>query len=85
MPIYEFECSECTHGFEQFETIANINKPLEEKCPKCEHKGSIIRLISGSEICDPVSLGIRKVPSGYNEVIKNIQKAHPGNTIEVRD
>ena len=85
MPNYVFECSECTHGFEQFETIANINKPLEEPCPKRGYKGNIIRLISGAEICDPVSIGIRKVPSGYNEVVKNIQKAHPGNTIKLRD
>ncbi len=85
MPVYEFECSECTHGFEQMETIANRNNPLEEPCPRCGYEGNVIRLISGSEICDPVSLGVRKVPKGYNEVIKNIKKSYPGNTLEVRE
>ena len=44
MPVYEFECSECTHGFEQMETIANRNNPLEEPCPKCGYKGNICLL-----------------------------------------
>ena len=47
--------------------------------------GHIGRLIFAPEICDPISLGVRKVPKGYNEVVKNIKKNHPGNTIEVRE
>jgi len=85
MPYYEFECEQCSHAFEEFQTIANIDVPLEQPCPSCKENGHIQRLISGADICDPVSLGVRKVPTGYNEVIKNIQKNHPGNTIEVRD
>ena len=85
MPYYEFECEQCSHAFEEFQTIANIDVPVEQPCPSCETIGEIQRLISGAEICDPISLGVRKVPKGYNEVVKNIQKNHPGNTIEVRE
>ena len=85
MPVYEYKCNECSHEFEEFKTIANYNVPLREACPSCFHVGYISRLISGAKICDPVSLGVRKVPTGYNEVIKNIKKKHPGNTIEVRE
>ena len=85
MPYYEFECEKCSHTFEEFQRISNINVPLEQPCPSCKKVGYIQRLISGAEICDPVSLGVRKVPKGYNEVVKNIQKNHPGNTIEVRE
>ncbi|MEO2084923.1 MAG: zinc ribbon domain-containing protein [Marinoscillum sp.] len=85
MPYYEFECEKCSHKFEEFQTIANIDVPLKAGCPSCKEDGHIQRLISGADICDPVSLGVRKVPTGYNEVIKNIQKNHPGNTIQVRD
>ena len=85
MPFYEFECEQCSYAFEAFQTIANIDVPLEQPCPSCKKVGYVQRLISGADICDPVSLGVRKVPTGYNEVIKNIQKNHPGNTIEVRD
>ena len=85
MPFYEYGCSECSHEFEEFKTIAEYDVPLKEKCPSCYKVGYITRLISGAEICDPVSVGVRKVPKGYNEVIKNIKKNYPGNTIEVRE
>ena len=85
MPFYEYGCNECSHEFEVFKTIAEYDVPLSEACPSCYKIGYISRLISGSEICDPVSLGVRKVPSGYNEVIKNIKNHHPGNTIELRE
>ena len=85
MPFYLYECSECSHQFEAFKTIAEYDVPLSESCPSCYKIGYIQRLISGAEICDPVSLGVRKVPAGYNEVVKNIKKNHPGNTIELRE
>ena len=84
MPVYEYGCSECSHEFEEFKTIAEYDVPLKEACPSCYKVGYISRLISGAEICDPVSLGVKKVPKGYNEIIKNIKKNHPNNTIEVR-
>ena len=85
MPFYEYGCSECSHEFEEFKTIAEYDEPLSEPCPSCYKIGYIDRLISGAEICDPISLGVRKVPKGYNEVIKNIKKSYPGNTLEVRE
>ena len=85
MPFYEYGCSECSHEFEEFKTIAKYDVPLSEPCPSCYKVGYISRLISGAEICDPISLGVRKVPKGYNEVVKNIQKNHPGNTLELRE
>ena len=85
MPFYLYGCSECSHEFEEFKTIAKYDEPLSEPCPSCYKIGYIDRLISGAEICDPISLGVRKVPKGYNEVIKNIKKSYPGNTLEIRE
>ena len=85
MPYYLYGCSECSHEFEEFKTIAKYDEPLSEPCPSCYKIGYIDRLISGADICDPISLGVTKVPKGYNEVIRNIKKNHPGNTIEVRE
>ena len=85
MPVYEYGCNECSHEFEEFKTMAEYDVPLSEPCPSCYKVGYISRLISGAEICDPVSVGVRKVPKGYNEVVKNIKKNYPGNTIEVRE
>ena len=85
MPFYDFGCSECSHEFETFKRIAEYDIPLSEPCPSCYKIGYVQRLVSGAEICDPVSLGVTKVPKGYNEVVKNIQKNHPGNTIQLRE
>ena len=82
MPNYTYQCSDCLYEFEEFKTIANYNEPLREPCPSCFHVGYISRLISGAKICDPVSLGVIKVPKGYTEVIKNIKKHYPGNTLD---
>ena len=82
MPFYLYECSECSHQFEAFKTIAEYDVPLSESCPSCYKVGYITRLISNTKIGDPVAVGARKVPSGYKEVIKNIKKHHPGNTID---
>ena len=82
MPFYEYECSECSHEFEEFKTIAKYDVPLSKPCPSCYKIGYITRLISGAEICQPQRVGARKVPSGYKEVIKNIKKHHPGNTLD---
>ena len=82
MPFYEYECSECSHQFEEFRTIAKYDEPLKEPCPSCFHIGYISRLISSIKICDPVSVGARKVPRGYKEVIRNIKKSHPGGTLD---
>ena len=82
MPFYEYECSECSHQFEAFKTMAEYDVPLKEECPSCYKVGYITRLISGTKIGDPVALGVIKVPSGYKEVIKNIKNSHPGNTLD---
>jgi putative FmdB family regulatory protein len=85
MPVYEYGCSVCSHEFEEFKTISEYDLPLNEPCPSCSKVGHIDRLISGADICDPVSLGVRKVPKGYNDVIRNIKKSYPGNNLEVRE
>ena len=42
MPTYEYECTRCSHVFEEFKPIS---APPRERCPKC--RGKVERLISG--------------------------------------
>ena len=42
MPIYEFDCSECGHGFERLQRLAD---PDPEQCPGCG-KASVRRRLS---------------------------------------
>lgn len=41
MPIYEYQCQNCRHRFEE---IQKLSDPPVSKCPKCD--GSVNRLIS---------------------------------------
>jgi len=36
MPIYEYECSDCGHPFE--ELVLSISKEVVVNCPNCESK-----------------------------------------------
>ena len=85
MPVYEFECSECGHEFEQFRTIAQYDMPCKEACLSCFKIGYVTRLISGAKICDPVSLGLIKPTKDFNDRLKWVKSQHAGSTIEVRD
>jgi putative FmdB family regulatory protein len=42
MPTYEYQCTRCSHVFEEFKPIS---APPRERCPKC--RGKVERLISG--------------------------------------
>lgn len=44
MPIYEYKCKKCYHGFEQLQKITD--KPLHI-CPKCKKK-HLVKLISNT-------------------------------------
>ncbi len=40
MPTYDYECTECSHSFEEFHSITKTRT----RCPKC-HRKSLKRLI----------------------------------------
>lgn len=44
MPTYEYHCDACGQNFDAFHSMTA--DPLK-KCMKCEHEGSVRRLISG--------------------------------------
>ena len=89
MPNYTYQCSECSHEFEEFKTIAKYNEPLSEPCPSCLHVGCISRLISSPKLGDSTKLemtkGLLKPTEEFNHVLKRIKRKYPGSAIEVRD
>lgn len=44
MPIYEYQCSNCTHAFEN---IQKLSDPLLTKCPECG-QNTLSKLISAA-------------------------------------
>ena len=47
MPMYEYQCKKCEYAFEVIQKLDD--SPLR-KCPECESKRSLIKLLSGSLI-----------------------------------
>ena len=89
MPNYTYQCSECSHIFEEFKTIAKYNEPLREPCPSCFHVGYISRLMSSPKLGDSTKLemtkGLIKPTKEFNDILRTVKKNHVGSTIEVRD
>lgn len=42
MPTYEYECTNCGHEFERFQSMT---EPPVKRCPECRHK--VKKLLSG--------------------------------------
>ena len=88
MPYYDFECSECNNYWEEFQTIANMDAPLNESCPSCYKVGYVIRLVGSPRQVDPVRLestkGRLKPTSDFTEGKTRIKKKHPASKFEVR-
>jgi len=88
MPLYDFECKKCNHYYEEFHTIAEMDKPLNEPCPFCKDKGNIIRIVGRGGIVDSVRLestkGRLKPTKEFTEVMTRIKKNHPASNFEVR-
>ena len=89
MPTYNFECTKCENVFESFQTIANMDKPLDMPCPSCLKDGYMIRLVGSPGLGDSTRLestkGRAKPSNDFNDRLREIKKNYPGNKIEVRE
>ena len=88
MPLYDFQCESCDHTYEQFRTIAEMDKPLKQACPSCKKKGNIIRIVGVGGLVDSGRLestkGRLKPTKEFTEVMSRIKKKHPASKFEVR-
>lgn len=88
MPLYDFECSECNHDYEVFQTISEMDKPLNEPCPSCYKVGYVIRLVGSPRQVDSARLestkGRLKPTSDFTDVMNRIKKNHTDSNFEVR-
>src|SRR5260370_36682750 len=75
MPTYEFLCEqpECKYEWEE---VLSIKAPDPEACPKCEAKGSNLRLISGGNGKGIVEYSgneyLEKIKSDANKLKKEV-------------
>jgi putative FmdB family regulatory protein len=78
MPIYRMQCNDCETQFEILCKISEMENP--HQCTKCEST-NWTRQITAPMICDPVRVGVRKMDTGFREVLQKIHSRAPGSTL----
>mgnify|MGYP001326710433 FL=1 len=73
MPIYEYKCEKCEHAFEEYLSISNRDKPIEEPCPECGEK-HIKRGISETTMGVDMKMG---VPSWFGDKLQKMKEYTP--------
>lgn len=79
MPTYDYRCKECAHEYEVVCKISEMNDP--RPCPECESTETE-RFIGGApSFGDAFRLGLKKVPEGFKDVLRKIDKT-PGSRLK---
>lgn len=84
MALYDYRCDECGHTFERSLKISDRNIPESEPCPECGGVNVKKVILTAIGCCDPVRLGITKIPQGFTDVLKGIKSANKGSNINIR-
>jgi len=71
MPVYQFQCTECRHQFDEVLRISDRKKPETEPCPVCDTTGKIEQVIGAPLIGDPMRQG-STVKGGFADVLRKI-------------
>lgn len=80
MPTYNYECKKCEHLWEDYQSISNREKPLQEPCPKCGQSGCVSK---SWKDCTPavevdMTLTPNKATGGrWNELMKRMKQGTP--------
>jgi putative FmdB family regulatory protein len=77
MPIYDYECTKCSHCFEEYQKVNTRHLPCKPNCSNCGEANSIQIKIGNAAICDPIRIGVKKTDKGFQEVMAKIKEAHP--------
>lgn len=85
MPLYYYKCRECDHSFKEFLSMDDRKIPVNAPCPECKVEHSIFQELGYAGVVDPIRIGRKKPPSGFNEVLRNIKKGNPGSTVRIHD
>jgi putative FmdB family regulatory protein len=88
MPMYDYQCRNCDHEFEEALRMDNRKNPTRRKCRECGRK-MISQVISKSRMAtvDSVNIGMTKPDATYSEVIDKINERTgiKGTRYEVQD
>jgi putative FmdB family regulatory protein len=83
MPLYDYKCSSCGCLFEGVYSISEMKKPEGKPCPECNEISVKKVIVSGGNLVSGVNMN-KKIPDGWNDVLKRVKSGHPGSTIETK-
>ena len=75
MPVYDYQCCDCSKEFEEWLPMAERKVPEEAPCAKCG--GKIKQILTGLRIGDSVRLGLKKNSGEFNEIMNRVKRGHP--------
>ena len=78
--IYHYVCTGCGHHFDVVKKLAEIDRV--EVCPECV-TDITKRIIHAPGFTTSESLGRRKAPDGFRDIIKTIHQSTPGSKINL--
>ena len=72
---YNYHCDACGKNFDKGFSIADRDKPTTKPCPACHKKGKVTRVFQSPSVSyEGPKSDIRKAGSGWNDVLKRIDK-----------
>ena len=78
MPMYEYLCTKCDVRFEEYETLEEKGKAIDNPCPNCCTIGHIKPVISAPRIN---TYGVwnsqKKLPEDFKRRMQQIKREHP--------
>lgn len=79
MPLYNYQCTECLHIFEQAKKISSRDETLEDVCPECKCVGKVTRQVGAPLVAYSIATSGygRGAGDGWKEVLKKVHSA-PG-------
>lgn len=80
MPLYDYQCKQCSNVITRNVRIADMHVPTETPCSECGGQLEKV-LLSAPTIGDGVRLGVRRPDSGMKEVLQKIHERTPGSKL----
>ena len=86
MPLYEYQCKECGHSFEEIVPYSDREKPTQQECPSCKKIGAIARAMSALNISYQGGKTVmQRAGNTWNELLRKIHKgAGKGSNVHTK-
>lgn len=79
MPLYDFQCNDCSEIFEVSCKISERSDP--HQCPSCSSTNTSTKILSAPKLGDSIALGLNQHQRAFKEVLNKIHKKTPGSAL----